>query len=111
MARLGYVIAFLSLSFFSSCAAFRTQTISSKFERPPNCEELLDALDAKVINAGVMDAASFPVPVSYLRTIVFFHHSRKIEDENGRNNGSVDAELDRSKAKVSNLPDDGLTLH
>ena len=117
MTRLGYVLAILSLSFLSGCASFRPQTISSKFERPPSCEELLDALDAKVTSAGVTDAASFPVPgFPYLRTNRFLSSFKgRLKDENGRKQWvELMRELDlEARAKeISNLPDEMvLPLH
>jgi len=99
------------LAFLASCVSLSPQAISKKFQRPSGCEEFLDALDAKVMDAGVLSASSFPIPgFPYLRTNRFLSSLKeRLKDEEGKEQWvQLMRELDlEARAKeISNLPDE-----
>jgi len=104
-----FLIAFLFL--FTGCTSFTAQRISQSFERPEECQAFLSALDERVNQAGVRDAATYPVPgFPYLRANRFLLFMKdKIDIQGGRGQWSLwmqKLDLDARKKEISNLPDD-----
>jgi hypothetical protein len=87
------------------------QRVPLSLERPKECQAFLSALDERVEQAGVRDAASYPVPgFPYLRTNRFFSFLKgNINEQEGREQWSrwmQKLDLESRKKEISNLPDD-----
>jgi hypothetical protein len=105
------MLLILSLAFLAGCAGLSPQTISKKFQRPSGCEEFLVALDAKVIDAGVLDASSFRIPgFPYLRTNRFLSSLKGTwKSEEGKKQWVElmrGLDLESRAKEISNLPDE-----
>jgi hypothetical protein len=63
------IFSFLFLVLLAGCASLYPQRIPEALNRPAECQDFLEALDEKVLDAGVRDASTFPIPdFPYLRT-------------------------------------------
>ena len=100
------------LLFLSSCAGVSPQQIGKSWERPQACQEFLDRLDAKVMEAGVQDAASYPIPgFPYLRANRFLSALKDLaRDEAGKKQWvrwMQALDLGGRKKEIYNLPEAG----
>ena len=109
--QLEVILLILVSACLASCAALSPQNITKKFQRPSGCEEFLDALDAKVVDAGVLNASSFRVPgFPYLRTNRFLSSLKgRLKDEERKKQWIElmrDLDFESRTNEISNLPDE-----
>ena len=107
--KLIFIISFLFL--VTGCTPFIAERVPLSFERPKECQAFLSTLDERVEQAGVRDAASYPVPgFPYLRTNRFFSFLKgNINDQESREQWSrwmQKLDLEARKKEISNLPED-----
>jgi len=94
----------------TGCTSFIAQRGPLFLERPKECQAFLTALDQEVDNAGVRDAANYPVPgFPYFRTNRFLSRLKdNIHSDEGRERWSGwmrMLDLESRKKEISNLPD------
>ena len=105
-------ILFISFLFlFIGCTSFMARRIPLSLERPKECQAFLSALDEAVEQAGVKNAASYPVPgFPYLRTNRFLSFLKdNFNDQEGREQWCrwmQNLDLETRKKETSNLPND-----
>jgi len=103
-----FILIFL---FLAGCAPLWVSRIPVSFERPRQCQELLDRLDEAVEKAGVKDASSFSIPgFPHLRTNRFLSALKNaLKDDEKRKQWSLlmrGLDLDSRKKEIENLPDE-----
>jgi hypothetical protein len=104
-------IFFISYLFLvTGCTSFMAQRVPLSLERPKECQAFLSALDERVEEAGVRDAANYPVPgFPYLRTNRFFSSLKdNLNNQERKEQWSLwiqKADLEARKKEISNLPD------
>jgi hypothetical protein len=96
-----------------ACAGVSPQQIGKSWERPEACREFLDRLDTRVMEAGVRDAASYPVPgFPYLRANRFLSALKGLaRDEVGKKQRvrwMQTLDLEGRKKEIYNLPEAGV---
>ncbi len=108
------IIFFLSLSLFvTGCTSLIARRVPLSLERPEECQVFLIALDERVEQAGVRDAATYPVPgFPYLRTHRFLSrlkdHIHSQQDRELWSRWMQKVDLEARRKEISNLPDDML---
>jgi hypothetical protein len=107
--RARLVFFFFSLVLLAGCASFFPQRIPEKLNRPSECQEFLEALDGKVLDAGVRDSSSYPIPqFPYLRTSRFLSAVKKgLKDEREREQWlrwMQELDLQAREKEIDNLP-------
>ena len=107
--RARFVFFFFILVFLAGCASLYPERIPEKFKRPSECQEFLEALDGKVLDAGVRDASSFPIPgFPYLRTTRFLSGVKEgLKDEGERDQWlrwMQDLDLQAREREIDKLP-------
>jgi hypothetical protein len=100
---------FLVLVLLAGCASLHPQRIPEKLDRPSQCQAFLEALDGKVLNAGVRDASSYPIPdFPYLRINRFLSAVKKeLKDEGEREQWlrwMQELDLQAREREIDNLP-------
>ncbi len=110
----GLAILLLALPFFIyACATLPPQQVVKSWERPGACQELLARLDAKVTEASVGNAASYPIPgFPYLRANRFLSALKdRAKDEAERDQWvrwMQALDLKSRKEEIADLPDAGV---
>ncbi len=107
--RFGWVLFFFALVLLAGCASLSPEGIQRKLNRPSECQEFLEALDGKVIDAGARDASSFPIPgFPYLRTNRFLAAVKeRLKDEGERDQWlrwMQALDLQAREIEIENLP-------
>ena len=101
----------MSLLFLmTGCTSFLAQRVPQSLERPKECQVFLTALDQAVEDAGVRDAASYPIPgFPYLRADRFLSSLKdNLHSEQGKGQWSrwmLALDLEARRKEISNLPE------
>jgi hypothetical protein len=103
-------VLFLSLLLAAGCSSLAAQRVHLSLERPKECQAFLTTLDESADQAGVRDAASYPVPgFPYLRTNRFLshlkHHLRSEQESRQWSRWMQKLDLESRKREIGNLPD------
>ncbi len=107
------ILLLVILFFLSACAGVSPRQIGKSWERPEACQEFLDRLDTRVVEAGVRDAASYPIPgFPYLRANRFLSALKDpAQDEAGKKQWvrwMQALDLEGRKKEIYNLPEAGV---
>jgi len=111
MKKRRWVVLIILLLLFTGCTSFTARRISVSFERPEACQLFVSALDEKVDQSCVRDAASVPVPgFPYLRANRFLSSMKeKLKNEGRREQWGrwlQKLDLEARGKEISNLPDE-----
>lgn len=103
----------LFLVFLLACSALLPKPVPFWSERPQECQEFLHALDEKVNEAGMRDAANFPIPgFPYLRTNRFLASLRTdVKNDEAREQWvrwMQRLDLESRWKEIRNLPDEAI---